>query len=261
MNRTVQVEVYGHDLGDGYYYRRFYPEQARQNEAMADNYARLFARIFANERVERLVDIGSGGGNYLPCLQPFCQKVISLEYVLPLMQRQRSFVASDGDMSRFRFVNACAEAIPLADASVDGVLVMEALHHFQDWRRFLAEMTRILTPGGRFVFVEPNAWNPLSLAIGTVLREERGIFRNRPRLLCQALYRDFDLDLQFTNEPIISGPKARWIGRTLDLCLPRRYAVRFILTGRKKNEAQLIDSSSQFGNQSRWQRRCDWRRC
>jgi SAM-dependent methyltransferase/glycosyltransferase involved in cell wall biosynthesis len=62
----------------------------------------------------------------------------------PRCDRQRaSFVAGDG------------MRLPLRDASVDGVVCMNALHHMPDYRATLAEMYRVLKAGGRAVFAEP----------------------------------------------------------------------------------------------------------
>lgn len=51
--------------------------------------------------------------------------------------------------------------IPFADASFDCVTVLEALHHFPDQRTAMAEIHRVLKPGGSFYAQEPNAMDPL----------------------------------------------------------------------------------------------------
>ena len=51
-------------------------------------------------------------------------------------------------------VQAKAEAIPLADASVDLVTVGYALRHFADLRRTFAEFHRVLRPGGSVLILE-----------------------------------------------------------------------------------------------------------
>ncbi len=46
-------------------------------------------------------------------------------------------------------------AIPLSDNSVDAVVCHAALHHVPDWRSAIAEVYRVLRPGGVFVVQEP----------------------------------------------------------------------------------------------------------
>lgn len=51
-------------------------------------------------------------------------------------------------------VQAQAEAIPLADATVDLITVGYALRHFADLHRTFAEFRRVLRPGGRVLLLE-----------------------------------------------------------------------------------------------------------
>lgn len=60
--------------------------------------------------------------------------------------------------------------LPLADASVDVVYGFAFVHHLPDIDRFLAEVARVLRPGGRAVFMD-NGYSPLwQQAKTTVLR-------------------------------------------------------------------------------------------
>jgi ubiquinone/menaquinone biosynthesis C-methylase UbiE len=52
------------------------------------------------------------------------------------------------------------EALPFADASLDGVLLSGLVHHLPDPSRCAAEVCRVLRPGGRFVAFDPNRLNP-----------------------------------------------------------------------------------------------------
>lgn len=51
----------------------------------------------------------------------------------------------------FRFLVLDAQAIPFPDASFDTVLAMHMLYHVPDRARALAEIRRVLRPGGRFL--------------------------------------------------------------------------------------------------------------
>jgi SAM-dependent methyltransferase len=54
------------------------------------------------------------------------------------------------------FVVGDAYNLPLADASVDIVIVSRALHHLPQFYRVLFEMDRVLSPSGSIIIVEPN---------------------------------------------------------------------------------------------------------
>jgi SAM-dependent methyltransferase len=59
------------------------------------------------------------------------------------------------------------------------------LHHLQELEPYFRAAQRLLLPGGRFVFVEPNPLNPLYLVQilctpGMRLREESGVYRMWP---------------------------------------------------------------------------------
>ena len=68
-----------------------------------------------------------------------------------------------------------AETLALRAGSFDAVVGVSVLHHL-DLARALAEMRRVLRPGGRIAFSEPNLLNPLVAAQGKMpgLRRLRG---------------------------------------------------------------------------------------
>jgi SAM-dependent methyltransferase len=54
---------------------------------------------------------------------------------------------------RATLVQGCAEALPFDDASFDRVACVNAIHHFEDVARFVAEARRVLRPGGRVLSI------------------------------------------------------------------------------------------------------------
>lgn len=52
------------------------------------------------------------------------------------------------------FVEGNAEDLPFADQSFDAVLNVEASHLYPHFSRFLAEVARVLTPGGHFLYTD-----------------------------------------------------------------------------------------------------------
>jgi ubiquinone/menaquinone biosynthesis C-methylase UbiE len=52
------------------------------------------------------------------------------------------------------FVQGDAENLPFADGSFDAVLNVEASHCYPNFPRFLAEVARVLKPGGQFLYAD-----------------------------------------------------------------------------------------------------------
>lgn len=53
-----------------------------------------------------------------------------------------------------------AESMPFPDAAFDGVLLNEVLEHVADEEQTLAELHRVLAPGGYLALFSPNRWFP-----------------------------------------------------------------------------------------------------
>lgn len=118
-------------------------------------------RAFSGGKPERwILDLGGNtGGESTVLVQEGFRILLSdiNEVALGIAcERARVF-----DLEVPRCVAADVHALPFADESFQAVMVIEALHHFKDYDRALAQIHRVLEPGGGFMAMEPNGWNPL----------------------------------------------------------------------------------------------------
>jgi len=112
----------------------------------------LIAHWSSIENADVLVD-GAGIGMYSRHLAAAGARVTSLDI------DHRSMVTASQHLGKC-LVGAC-EALPFASASFDTVLSHEVLEHVEDDARSLAEIARVLRPGGRLVLFLPNRLYPL----------------------------------------------------------------------------------------------------
>lgn len=100
----------------------------------------------------RVLEIGIGSGLNLPLYGPGVRAVIGLEPSPQLLRMARDRISAAP--APVELLEASAEAVPLEDASIDTVVTTWTLCTIPDAPRALAEMRRVLTPGGALLFVE-----------------------------------------------------------------------------------------------------------
>ena len=113
----------------------------------ADAVAAMLASTGAAPGVT-LLELGAGTGKLTRSLTGSGARVIALE---PVAEMRAKLVAS---VPGAELLDAVAEAIPLADGSVDAVVAAQAYHWF-DPEAATAEVVRVLRPGGAVALV----WN------------------------------------------------------------------------------------------------------
>jgi ubiquinone/menaquinone biosynthesis C-methylase UbiE len=96
------------------------------------------------------VSCGHGGGaSYLARTQkPQSYLALDLNSAAIGFNRQRHAVTG------LEFVQGDAEHLPFADAVFDAVINVEASHCYPQFPKFLAEVARVLKPGGHFLYAD-----------------------------------------------------------------------------------------------------------
>ncbi len=100
----------------------------------------------------RVLEIGGGTGANLPFYGSAVEDLVVTEPEEPMAQRLERKLASCN--VPVRVVRAPAEALPFPDASFDVAISSLVLCTVRDPSRALAEIRRVVKPGGRLVFLE-----------------------------------------------------------------------------------------------------------
>lgn len=139
---------------------------------------------------DRVLEIGCGMGRYTLLLAERGVRVEGLDLSSVLLERLASF-----DEQRHRIPLHCADVLdPPAEllGGFDAVVGLFALHHLHDIPASLRSVARLLRPGGRVAFCEPNPLNPLyyvQIAVrpGMTWSGDRGIVNVRRLPVARAL--------------------------------------------------------------------------
>lgn len=102
---------------------------------------------------DRALDISTGGGHTALAVAPHVHSVAVTDLTPRMLATAQSFLTEQG-VTNATYVIADAERLPFLDASFDLVTVRIAPHHYPDAPRAAHEMARVLTPGGRLLFID-----------------------------------------------------------------------------------------------------------
>jgi ubiquinone/menaquinone biosynthesis C-methylase UbiE len=95
----------------------------------------------------RILDVGCGSGPLSAALRERGAIVSGFDRSTAMLELARRRLGEDADLT----LADLAKPLPYADAAFDDVVASLVLHYLEDWTEPLAELRRVLKPGGRLI--------------------------------------------------------------------------------------------------------------
>ncbi len=123
-----------------------------------------------------VLDLGCAGGFMAEALATRGAQVTGIDPAAQAIAAARAHAAQSGNDIGYDV--GVGEALPYGDGAFDAVVCVDVLEHVEDLTRVLAEVARVLRPGGMFLFDTINR-NPLARLATITMAED--ILRLLPR--------------------------------------------------------------------------------
>ena len=120
------------------------------NRACIQLYHHVASQVDLREKNVLEVSCGHGGG-----ASWITRTMQTASYTgLDLNPTGIRFCEQRHNVAGLRFLQGDAQRLPFSDASLDAVINVEASHCYPDFPGFLAEVARVLRPGGHFLYTD-----------------------------------------------------------------------------------------------------------
>ena len=100
----------------------------------------------------RILEVGCGGGLICEEMAKRGATMVGIDPSQPALATAREHARQSGLAERITYDQGYAEALPYADGSFQAIVCLDVLEHVKDLRATVAEIARVLAPGGVFVF-------------------------------------------------------------------------------------------------------------
>ncbi|MEV4398762.1 class I SAM-dependent methyltransferase [Nonomuraea sp. NPDC049607] len=103
--------------------------------------------LAGNVTGRRILDAGCGSGPLFSALRDRGATVTGVDASAGMLEQARQRLGADADLQ----VADLADPLPFPDEAFDDVIASLVLHYLEDWGPTLAELRRVLKPGGRLL--------------------------------------------------------------------------------------------------------------
>lgn len=214
------------------FYDTLFKKRKKFGQFQRGIYERIAAEARKGAPGTKALEIGCGAGDQAACLTEQGFSVLATDLSLEAVKVARRTTREAGhDVA---VMQSDAEALPVADQSVDACVCGLLLHHFASLDDIAAELRRVVRPGGTVVAVDANAHNPFAWLFLNVVHRFRklpGLTPNQRALHRREIETAFGAHGfgEFHFESMTSELRRDWLGDSLGASL--NYHTRAMLLG------------------------------
>ena len=129
------------------------PVYAASQVHVSDDSLDLIKSLTAGDTYGWTIDLGTGAGFTAFAMTEFSRRVLATDPTLPMLQQTRR-LGQERQLGNLMICQSAAEALPIADNSLDLVTCRVAAHHFTNFAQALNEIQRLLKVGGALVMAD-----------------------------------------------------------------------------------------------------------
>ncbi len=154
---AARLETIRHDRAEAA--RRYFEAHAATWESVRALHVedteieRAIDSLLADRPIGALLDIGTGTGRMLELFAPRAESAIGIDRSSEMLRLARVKLEEAG-ISGASLRQGDMYALPLADSSVDSIILHQVLHYAQQPGAAVAEAARVLSPGGQLLVID-----------------------------------------------------------------------------------------------------------